>query len=336
MDRGGGTADRGGERGVFEFSGGDPPVAEDGRVGDQIEEFGRRISPDHRPRGDPGEKRPAQPFRGFFEFAAQPEAFANALNERIAAFNDRMREGIKGGNDGPGTGYVQGNFGGVNKVKAGVSGLFLNYSGEGTVSDKSSHSITYTTSHDNYTLWDQLVATTVSEKTPTMYTERNSVIEKKNMMAAALTLTSRGRSFLLAGEEIARTKYGNHNSYNAQDKVNAFDYSRQEQFSRLFNWYQGLIQLRKNFPSMQYGTTPVDIWTFGEESCIGYIFTKESDYDKYQKVMVMYNPYGTTRTLTVEGEWKVLANSDSFDFNSTNTVSGTITLPSYGTAILVQ
>ena len=253
----------------------------------------------------------------------------NALNERIAAFNDRMRGAIKGDNN-PGTGYVQGNFNNIEQLKTGVKGYFYG------VDAASSHTITYTTSHDNYTLWDQLVATTVSEKTPTMYTERNSVIEKKNMMAAALTLTSRGRSFLLAGEEIARTKYGNHNSYNAQDKVNAFDYSRQEQFSRLFNWYQGLIQLRKNFPSMQYGTSNVDVWTFGEESCMGYIFTKESDYDKYQKVMVMYNPYGTTRTLTVEGEWKVLANSDSIDFNSTNTVSGTITLPSYGTAILVQ
>ncbi len=268
----------------------------------------------------------------------------NLLDERIAAFNDRMREGIKGNNDG-GTGYVQNNNdeGIRNKVKAGINGLFLNYSGDGVVSDKSSHTITYTTSHDNYTLWDQLVNTTIQTKSPTIYSERNIILEKKNMMAATLVLTSKGTSFILAGEEIARTKYGNHNSYNAQDKINAFDYNRQEEFSELYNWYKSLIELRtRRFTSMAKGTNQALVTDF--YGCLVYRYNKEITSDEYSSVTILMNPNDyemeiKTSELTgvsVSGSWRVIADENGFNFNSTKTVSGNITLPAYSTYIIVQ
>ena len=254
----------------------------------------------------------------------------------IAAFNDRMREGIKGNNDG-GTGYVQGNVdGNLNKVMAGINGLFLNYGGDGVVSDDYHHTVTYTTSHDNYTLWDQLVNTTVKDKSPTIFSERNSVLEKKNIMAATLTLTSKGIGFILAGEEAARTKFGNHNSYNAQDKVNAIDYNRQEQFANLFNWYKGLIRLRtKDFKTIAQGYARAEVYTTNG-GCIVYIYNKEVATDVYNKVMVMLNPYGGANTFSVEGDWTVIANGTGFNADGLGVASGTITLPAYGTAILVQ
>ena len=285
---------------------------------------------------------------GLDEHTGEKSACSDNLNDldlRIAAFNDRMREGIKGNNDG-GTGYVQGNVSGdkvMNRVKSGINGLFLKDSGEGTISSASEHAITYTTSHDNYTLWDQLVNTAVQTKSPTLYSEPNAVLVRKNMLAATLTLTSKGTSFILAGEEFGRTKYGNHNSYNAQDKINALDYNRQEDFGQLFDWYKGLIQLRtQRFTSISKGHNNAVVSDF--YGCLVYTFSKEVSTDSYNRVTVMLNPYGYEMEIKpgeienhdLGGEWTVIANQNGFDFGSTTKVSGNITLPPYSAYILVQ
>ena len=258
----------------------------------------------------------------------------NALHMGIAAFNDRMREGIKGSNS-PSSGYVQGNTGMLNKVKAGINGLFLNYSGNGVVSKEPSHTITYTTAHDNYTLWDQLIHTTVGSKSPTVYSEYNSVVEKKNMMAATLVLTSKGTAFILAGEEIARTKYGNHNSYNAQDKINALDYYRQQDFTKLYNWYKGLIELRtKRFTTISAGSEQAAVED--DAGRLYYVYTREIASDEYKKVQVLINPFGDSWRAFIDGSWTVLADGKAFNFNSTRTVSGTVSVPAYSAVILVQ
>lgn len=265
----------------------------------------------------------------------------NLLDTGIKAFNDRIREGIKGGNgwggSGPTSGYVQGNASeeNINRVSAGINGLFLKYDQNGVISDDWHHTITYTTSHDNYTLWDQLLYTTVGMKSPTAYSEYNSVVEKKNMMAATLVLTSKGTSFILAGEEIARTKYGNHNSYNAQDKINAIDYYRQEEFSTLYNWYKGLIELRTTrFKTIATGNNSAVVSNV--DGKINYTFTSERSDDQYKKVQVWLNPFETAQTVTLTGTWTIIADGKTFNFDSTKTATGKITLPAYSSVILVQ
>ena len=263
----------------------------------------------------------------------------NHLSKGIAAFNDRMRNGIKGGNgwdnSGPEKGYVQGNMSNIDRVKNGINGLFDNYNG-GVISNDPGHTITYTTSHDNYTLWDHLLYTTVGSKSPTVYSEYNSVVEKKNMMAATLVLTSKGTSFILAGEEIARTKYGNHNSYNAQDKINALDYYRQEDFAKLYNWYKGLIELRtKRFTTFAAGTKQATV-SSDTAGHLNYVFTREVSSDQYSKVQVLINPFGAAWSASISGSWTVIADGAAFNFNSTRTASGTISVPAYSAVILVQ
>ncbi|MGC8708654.1 MAG: hypothetical protein ACP5R1_08035, partial [Athalassotoga sp.] len=57
------------------------------------------------------------------------------------------------------------------------------------------------------------------------------------------------------GEEFARTKGGNGNSYDAGDAVNQFDWSRLETFKSLDQYYQGLIALRKAHPAFRMYTS---------------------------------------------------------------------------------
>ena len=264
----------------------------------------------------------------------------NSLDDQemlgIRVFNSSIREGVKGdngwGDRGPSQGYVQGNTSddAKNRIMAGINGYIAGQAGG------NSHAVTYTTSHDNYTLWDQLIVTTVGARSPTLYNEPNKVLVRKNMMAATLIITSRGMAFMLAGEEVARTKYGNHNSYKAQDKVNAFDYNRQKEFGDLYNWYKGLIKLRADFPSIAKGHSDATIYTAGaNDSCICYLFSKEGA-DAYNRIYVMLNPCSYAQTLDIEGNWQVLANESGFHYGNMQSASGSVTLPAYSTYILVQ
>ena len=252
----------------------------------------------------------------------------------IRVFNSSIREGVKGdngwGDRAPSQGYVQGNYGEQDRIKAGLNGYIAGQKGG------NSHAINYTTSHDNYTLWDQLIVTTVGERTPTLYTEPNNVLIRKNMMAATFIMTGRGMSFMLAGEEIGRTKYGNHNSYNAQDKVNAFDYNRQKEFAALYDWYKGLIALRNAFPSFARGSREATIYSAGaDDGCICYLFDKEGA-DAYNRVYVLTNPRAFSQTLAIEGNWQVLADENGFQTGTMQAASGSVTLPAFSTYILVQ
>ena len=52
---------------------------------------------------------------------------------------------------------------------------------------------------------------------------------------------------MLAGEETGRTKYGNEDSYNSPQKLNAIRWSRRREFGELFEFYKRLIALRKRY-----------------------------------------------------------------------------------------
>ena len=156
------------------------------------------------------------------------------------------------------------------------------------------------------------------------------------MMAATLTLTSKGTAFMLAGEEIARTKYGNHNSYNAQDKVNAFDYGRAEEFSRLYNWYKGLIDIRTNrFKTITKASDEATV--NNHNSTLMYVYDRKVTGDEYSKLAVIMNPTALADTIEWDGSWILLGDGEKIDFNATATVgNGSITIPAYTTYIIVQ
>lgn len=160
------------------------------------------------------------------------------LPARVAVFNDDGRNGLRGNND-PGMGWVQGNSektGAVSALLGGISkGLGLG-----------SRNVAYASAHDNYPLWDQLMGKKGGMETPLYY--ENSIADnvKRNKLVAASYLMSPGIAFMLAGEEMGRSKYGNHNSYNSPSKSNQIVWARQQEFSDLYIFYKNLIKLRKD------------------------------------------------------------------------------------------
>ena len=66
-----------------------------------------------------------------------------------------------------------------------------------------------------------------------------------NKLAQTIVFTSQGVPFIYAGEELYRSKKGVHNTYQSPDSINQINWDNKTQFKDVFNYYQGLISLRK-------------------------------------------------------------------------------------------
>ncbi|MGM0508967.1 MAG: type I pullulanase, partial [Fusobacteriota bacterium] len=158
-------------------------------------------------------------------------------NMNIAVFNDNIREAIKGGNDGVYPGFAMGKRNKELFIKRGVVGS-INYNEK--IKDFTANpgeSINYASAHDNLTLWDKLKVS--------FRKEEESERIKMDRLSQVIVLTSQGVPFILAGEELLRSKNENHNSYKSGDEDNMIRWSRKAKYMDTFEYYKGLIKLRK-------------------------------------------------------------------------------------------
>ena len=158
------------------------------------------------------------------------------------AFNDHLRDAlIKGGlSAATEVGWIaniESPIGALdqNKLLAGIKGATL-----GSVRiDDPNKTVNYVTCHDNYTLYDRIIATK-------KFTDADkNTIKKMNVLANSVVFTSQGTSFMLAGEEFLRTKGGDHNSYMSSYKVNELDYALKIEHLDMFESYQKLIKFKQ-------------------------------------------------------------------------------------------
>ena len=216
------------------------------------------------------------------------KANAKKLSSRIGMFNDDMRHGIKGGSDDDSKGFIQGSTHSAYNVIAGMMGAssvtFGNWANE------PSQCVTYASAHDNLTLWDKILKSNWCSDFDTT----DALYIRQNELSAVLVLMSLGISFFLAGEEFARTKQGDHNSYKSPDSINSINWTRAVRYKKLVDYYKGLIRIRKAFSPLRDSTT-------------------KAVNDGY----IVYNGQSISLTLrnTAEGEWKMLSviinNSDN-------------------------
>ena len=159
----------------------------------------------------------------------------------IAVFNDAIRDGLKGSVfDRKDQGYANGKAtkGNAKKVIFGIQGGVKSSGVSWSVND--AMVINYTSSHDNNTLWDKLLATNPDAAKEDLLA--------MNRLCGAVVLLSRGTPFFLAGEEMLRTKQGDSNSYMSSDAINNLDWEvltpgSDEQ--AMADFYAGLIALRR-------------------------------------------------------------------------------------------
>lgn len=179
-----------------------------------------------------------------------PDTYSGATKARRArfegygAFNDEMRDAlIKGGLKGATE------LGWIDNEETSISAEDVNYivngikGGADGVLDPDKV-VNYVTCHDNYTLYDRMIATKKYSASD------EDKIAKMNVLANSVVFTSQGTTFMLAGEEMLRTKQGNNNSYNASYKVNELDYSLKVKHLDMFESYKKLIALKQSLDGL--------------------------------------------------------------------------------------
>ena len=205
---------------------------------------------------------------------------AKKLSNRIGMFNDDMRHGIKGGSDDDSKGFIQGSSHSAYNVIAGMMGAssvtFGNWANE------PSQCITYASAHDNLSLWDKILKSNWCSDYDTV----EKLYITQNKLAAVLILASLGIPFWMAGEEFARTKYGDHNSYKSPDSINSINWTRTIRYKELVDYYKGLIKIRKAFSPLRDNTT-------------------KAVNDGY----IVYNGQSISLTMKndTEGEWRMIS-----------------------------
>ena len=225
------------------------------------------------------------------------QANAKYVDPRVGMFNDQIRDALKGNVFAEtGTGYLQGSKACYEGIAYGVRANTVGKGG--TWSPQApSQCVTYSSCHDNHTLYDRLVASIYG--TDANFRQRYSDLIEMNKLGAAIVNTSQGISFFLAGEEFARTKDGDHNSYNAPVEENMMDWELVVSNADLVSYYRGLIDIRKAFTPFTAGT--VDY---------------KGAYTMNSSLASVEETLGYTVENNVEGEWKKIAvvfNSNPFE-----------------------
>ena len=251
---------------------------------------------------------------------ALPSTFVSATQGAMdsfkgyGAFNDQLRNAlIKGGmggfeNKGWSTNKDTIDNNDVNTVKLGIAGKT-----KGSNTD-ASKSIQYVTCHDNFTLYDRVVAT--GQKLD------EATIKKMAILSNSVVLTSQGVSFFLAGEEFLRTKGGDHNSYSSSYEVNELDYSLKLKHQDMMEIYKKLIWLKQNNAVLTDKVAgKINVQTYDNDGSVIFYYLGN------EYMVFHHNGVGGDKTVSVSG-------TVYLDTLTLNTGAAPTTLKPYQTLII--
>ena len=241
---------------------------------------------------------------------AQMMTQANVAGTGIAAFNDGIRDNIKGdAGRGESPGFVQGTgapYGGLERFWLNIKGQSTGRGGESIAVASPNETINYASVHDDLCLWDKLQASA-----PTVPENVRISMDK---LAAGIVLTAQGVPFIHEGDEFLRSKNGVSNSYNNNDpRVNPLDWSLKAKHRDVFAYYRGLIALRKAHPAFRLTDKAavdqsLEQATHAPENLVAYFIKNHANGDSWKTILVIYNGSAQTRDLTVTGNWTITVN----------------------------
>lgn len=240
------------------------------------------------------------------------KANIDKLDEGIAIFCDNSRDAVKGSVFiAEGKGFVQGEALEdeiCNTVTAWYKGA------EGFPAHSPKQIITYVSAHDNYTLYDKLILSATDSED---FLEYNPYIVSMNKLAAAIVFTSLGTPFIQAGEEFARTKKGDENSYKSSPEINMLSWTRKNEYETLTAYYKGLIKLRKKFSGF-YMTDTADIdnnieFVKKDNNVVSFIIKSVSDSDSYKELYITYNASDRINIVNTKGYKVIVDDTKVYD-----------------------
>ena len=279
---------------------------------------------------------------------------ADVTSDRIAFFNDQMRDALKGGVfDGL---TAAGFLSGAVVYAPGISyGVRANTFGKGCnwTALSPEQCVNYASCHDNNTLYDKLVAT--NHGISVDFRARYGDAVAQNKLSSAITLSSQGMNLLLAGEEMGRSKDGDHNSYSSSPELNQIDWSLLKTNSDLVSFYKGMMEIRSVFSPFTAATSDDKDDTYkynfhtsmaGASKTIAYTVDNSAE-GEWNKVAVIFNGAESVSTQTLSAttdpsisadtEWVIIANDKSTGIKKLGEVKGLkFTVPASSAIIAVE
>lgn len=274
----------------------------------------------------------------------QANKFNASLLNHIAVFSDDIRDAIKGHVFTPEQGgFVSGRKGLKESIKFGIVASTehpqvdytkINYS-EAPYADSPLKTITYTSCHDNNTLWDKI------ELTRPETSEKDRI--KMHKLALTIVLTSQGAPFLHAGSEFLRTKQGVENSFESPDSINQIDWARKTEYQEVVEYVQELIRLRKAHPAFRMTTTDqlqehLDFFETDNDLLVAYRLKNHANGDDWENIIVAFNGNEEGQDLILpEGDWKLILDGEKILEEPTAAIiNEKINVPAYSAVIIIK
>lgn len=276
-------------------------------------------------------------------YIAATQANSASLSDRIGFFSDAVRDGIKGSVfDATDPGFIGGITKNAPQIRYGVQANTRPTS-TGWVAQAPSQTVTYADCHDNMTLYDQIISANGLGD----YGTRGDAALSMNRLAATIIYTSQGVSFTLAGQEMARTKYGDHNSYKSPANINMIDWSNLVDYADLVSYYEGLMTIRNNFSPFtaadnSYADKYIITGSSMDSNAAAVSFTVENDKSgEWKKLAVIYNSATEETTVNLKDtsvkNWVIICDGKNAGVKSLGEVSGSsFTVPARSGIIAVD
>ena len=152
---------------------------------------------------------------------------------------------------------------------------------------------------------------------------------RQNRLCAAIYMTTPGRPFFLGGEEGARSKGGDDNSYCAPVEENCLNWEDLYEHEELISYYRGLIALRKRLPQLCYKGE--DTASHFKLSCGGGVgipdgvLVVETRFEEYPDLFIVYNGSQYQNKIELpEGGFKILCDGNNSCYDMPLTVTDEI------------
>lgn len=230
---------------------------------------------------------------------------ANAQKlDGIGAFSDEMRDALRGPfSDDHKGGFLAGVSGQEESIKFGIVGAIqhpqvdmtkVNYS-KAPWTNSPSQMVSYVSCHDDMCLTDRL-------RTSIPGIDTDELI-RLDLLAQTAVFTSQGVPFMLCGEEMLRDKKGVANSFRSPDNINHLDWNNLKKYPEVFDYYSGLIALRKAHPAFRLGNAEAVRqhleFLSAPSGVVAFRLKNHAGGDAWNDIIVILNANRTAQTINI-------------------------------------
>jgi len=249
--------------------------------------------------------------------------------ENIAVFSDDIRDALTGSWMHPQIpGFVSGTDSLEESVKFGVVGATkhadINYAkllySKAPYVNNPSQVINYVSCHDDKCLVDKLNASRPQGAS-------DEELVRFNKLAQTIVFTSQGVPFIYAGEELYRNKKGIHNTYQSPDSINRIDWNFKTAHKDIFEYYKGLIALRKahsafRMPTQQMVQQHLKFIDMKTPNVVAFMLSNHVNDEVWKDILVIYNGNRTSVSVEIpEGEWNLVCHDGQINLSGISQIN---------------